>query len=208
MKYPDDFTNKIICGDCLEVMKEMPDECVDLILTDPPYPETGHFKNVDLSHLGKELFRIAKKNCFLVSDFFRQNLPFYLEIYKPFLYFDLLSAFVVNSMANCFFGMDRFIPSLVFKKGEPKLKKKWSNVIQVTRSISDGRKYHPTEKYLNYYAFIIRMLTNENDVVFDSFLGSGTTAEACKLNKRNFIGIEINPEYCKIAEERLAQGVL
>jgi site-specific DNA-methyltransferase (adenine-specific) len=37
MKYPNDFVNKIICGDCLEVMKEIPDKSIDLVLTDPPY---------------------------------------------------------------------------------------------------------------------------------------------------------------------------
>lgn len=37
MKYPEDFINKIIQGDCLEVMKQMPDKCVDLVVTDPPY---------------------------------------------------------------------------------------------------------------------------------------------------------------------------
>ena len=37
MTYPDDFINKVLCGDCLEVMKQLPDKCVDLVLTDPPY---------------------------------------------------------------------------------------------------------------------------------------------------------------------------
>jgi len=37
MKWPDDFVNKIICGDCVEVMKEMPDECIDMAITSPPY---------------------------------------------------------------------------------------------------------------------------------------------------------------------------
>jgi len=37
MRYPDDFINKVICGDCLEVMKEIPNECMDLVVTSPPY---------------------------------------------------------------------------------------------------------------------------------------------------------------------------
>ena len=53
-----------------------------------------------------------------------------------------------------------------------------------------------------------KMDKSNTSIILDPFLGSGTTAEACKLLKRNFIGIEINPDYCKIAEERLAQGVL
>jgi site-specific DNA-methyltransferase (adenine-specific) len=47
-----------------------------------------------------------------------------------------------------------------------------------------------------------------NEIVLDPFMGSGTTARACMNLKRNFIGIENKPDYCKIAEERLAQGVL
>jgi len=50
--------------------------------------------------------------------------------------------------------------------------------------------------------------SNEGDIVLDPFSGSGTTAKMAKLMGRNFIGIEVNPEYCEIAEERLRQGVL
>lgn len=49
---------------------------------------------------------------------------------------------------------------------------------------------------------------NEGDTVLDPFSGSGTTAKMAKLMGRQFIGIEVNPEYCEIAEERLRQGVL
>ena len=45
MKYPDDYMNKIICGDCLEIMKGMPDKCVDLVLTDIPYNEVNRESN-------------------------------------------------------------------------------------------------------------------------------------------------------------------
>jgi len=50
--------------------------------------------------------------------------------------------------------------------------------------------------------------SNEGDIVLDPFSGSGTTAKMAKLMGRQFIGIEINPEYCEIAAERLRQGVL
>jgi site-specific DNA-methyltransferase (adenine-specific) len=50
--------------------------------------------------------------------------------------------------------------------------------------------------------------SNKQDIVLDIFVGSGTTAKMCKQMQRNFIGFEINPEYCKIAEKRLAQQTL
>jgi DNA modification methylase len=50
--------------------------------------------------------------------------------------------------------------------------------------------------------------TDIGDLVLDPFLGSGTVSEVARKIKRSFIGIEINPEYCEVAEERLAQGVL
>jgi len=51
--------------------------------------------------------------------------------------------------------------------------------------------------------YVVRYFSQENQIILDPFLGSGTTAVACKKLNRRFIGIEINPEYCKIAEERL-----
>jgi DNA modification methylase len=49
----------------------------------------------------------------------------------------------------------------------------------------------------------IEISSNEGDLVLDPFMGSGTTAVACKMLKRNFIGFEINPLYCEIANQRL-----
>jgi len=67
---------------------------------------------------------------------------------------------------------------------------------------------HPTVKPIALFEWLIKLVTREGQIVLDPFLGSGTTAEACKPLYRDFIGIEKNPDYCKIAEERLAQGVL
>jgi len=67
---------------------------------------------------------------------------------------------------------------------------------------------HITPKPIPLIKNILRHSSNEKYVVLDPFLGSGTTAVACKMLKRNFIGIEISPEYCKIANERLRQNNL
>lgn len=62
---------------------------------------------------------------------------------------------------------------------------------------------HPTVKPLDLMSYLMILGSRENDLVLDPFIGSGTTAIACRILNRNFIGFEINPEYCKIAETRL-----
>lgn len=67
---------------------------------------------------------------------------------------------------------------------------------------------HPTQKPKELIAQFIRASSKTGDIIFDPFMGSGTTAVAAQSLKRNFIGIEISPEYCKIAEQRLRQQIL
>ena len=69
-------------------------------------------------------------------------------------------------------------------------------------------EFHPTQKPLDVISKMILNSSDEGDIVFDPFLGSGTTAVAAKQLKRNFIGVEISPEYCEIARQRLRQEVL
>lgn len=67
------------------------------------------------------------------------------------------------------------------------------------------KRYHPTQKNLELMKEIVAIHTNENDIVFDPFAGSGSTGVACKLLNRNFIGCEIDKNYAKIIEERIRQ---
>jgi site-specific DNA-methyltransferase (adenine-specific) len=62
---------------------------------------------------------------------------------------------------------------------------------------------HPTQKPVALFEYLIKTYTNEGDLVLDNCIGSGTTAIACINTKRNFIGIELLEEYCKIANERI-----
>jgi len=62
---------------------------------------------------------------------------------------------------------------------------------------------HPTVKSLKVIRYLVNQFSKENDLVLDCFMGSGTTAVACKELNRNFVGFEINPEYVKIANQRL-----
>jgi len=113
-----------------------------------------------------------------------------------------------------------------FHKGKPydhkepnKISTNYGN-FKLTRRISNGDYYpktiihfanaksgttHPTQKPVALFEYLIKTYTNEGDLVVDNCIGSGTTAIACINTKRNFIGIELSPEYCKIANERLSK---
>lgn len=62
---------------------------------------------------------------------------------------------------------------------------------------------HPTQKPIALFEYLIKTYSNKGDMVLDNCMGSGTTAIACKRLNRHYIGFEINPEYCKVAEKRL-----
>lgn len=68
------------------------------------------------------------------------------------------------------------------------------------------QKYHPTQKPVELLKYLIKTYTNENDWVLDNCMGSGSTGVACKQLNRNFIGIELEEKYFKIAQDRIEKG--
>jgi site-specific DNA-methyltransferase (adenine-specific) len=65
------------------------------------------------------------------------------------------------------------------------------------------RPLHPTQKPVALMEYLIKTYTNENDLVLDNCMGSGTTGVACKNLNRNFIGIELDKDYFEIAKQRI-----
>lgn len=74
---------------------------------------------------------------------------------------------------------------------------------QILEFNNDGKTYHPTQKPIALMEYLIKTYTNEKDIVLDFAMGSGTTGVACKNTNRNFVGIELNEEYFKIAQKRI-----
>jgi site-specific DNA-methyltransferase (adenine-specific) len=194
MKYPDDFMNKIICADCLDVMRQMPDKCVDLVLTDPPYGIGISSNPVRQKHekmnwddtppskeYFKELFRVSKNQIIWGGNYF--DLP----SSQGFIIWDKVQP-ENFSLAMCEYAYSSIkSPAKMYRYSV----------------LTERNKQHPTQKPLALFKWIVNKYTKESDIVFDAFIGSGTTAVACKELGRTFIGIEKEPKYCKIAEERL-----
>jgi DNA modification methylase len=213
VKWPDDFIDRVICGDCLEVMKKIPDQSIDTIITDPPYG-FGRFAGDDKKSFMQiihgafiEIKRILKnggwafvcsgtgelKNLFEAIPLNYQRL---LWIYKP---------------ADCTFPYRGWLLTseaiALFSNGSPSVLAarigNYMHDVYIHKAVGqEGVDGHPTVKPL----WIIKDLCSRTmGIILDPFLGSGTTAVAAKSLGRHFIGIEINPDYCKIAENRLVQ---
>lgn len=229
MKYPDDYINKIICGDCLEVMKGIPDKSVDLVLTDPPY--NFQSKGGGLFKKRGNLDRIEKsfgtdftpQDLLKLCEFKTKNMHGYFycskEIVRNYLNwaqdkkygFNILTWHKKNPIP-C--NNNNFLPDTeycIFIRGKNTNFNNGLNFDLYRKyylSSLEKHLIHPTPKPINLIMRHILISTKKNDVVLDPFLGIGTTAIACKQLGRRYIGIEISPKYCEIAENRLAQDYL
>jgi len=206
MKYPDDYINKVIQGDCLEVMKQMPDKCVDLVLTDPPYGVSIHKQqlgkwagsrldkgewdlNIPSEEYFTEIFRVSKKQIFWGGNYFP------LRPSRAFLVWDKGAGFKGRDFAECELAWCSEDMNARIFLHDPLARGDYKN------------KHHPTTKPVELMKWCLTFFP-EAQTVLDPFLGSGTTALACKQLNRNFIGIELSEKYCTIANERLAQDLL
>ena len=235
--------NKIICGDCLEVMKGIPDKSIDLVLTDPPYginyrsnmrrDKFDFIKNDNnldwLPDWVKETYRILKQNtslyCFTRWDVyptFYQCISEYFNIKNCIIIKRLKRSFGGDLKSSFSYSYDMIIYANKGKKCFEKTKYRLANnhsrhgekpykgyIFRYEDLIIDcpasERKdiQHPTQKTIDINKFFISLSSKENDIVLDPFLGSGTTAVACRELNRRYIGIEISEKYCEIARRRI-----
>ena len=198
--------------DCLEGMKQMEDNSVDLIVTDPPYginadkgvggfgSSSGTAKsyedNWDNKTPSKEVFneilRIGKKIIIFGGNFFTDKLP----VGTHWIVWDKVGNIKFkNPFSDC---------ELAWTNSEKVSTKKYI-VIQQGFVSEERKRMHPTQKPVKLFRNIIKDYSEQGDLILDPFIGSGTTAVACKQLGRNFIGFEISKEYCDIANKRLSQ---
>ena len=196
MKKIEDIINKVHCADCLEFMKDIPDKSVDLILTDPPYGINKGGEEWDKEYpmgFEKECLRVAKTTAIMCGQW---AIPKCLEEVGE-NYLGIIALRNRNGMTFSPLGFGNWIPVIIAGK-RPK-----SGQDLLSFTVHGDKPDHPSPKPLDAVAKLVSRLSEQNQIILDPFLGSGTTAVAAKRLNRNFIGIEISPEYCKIANERL-----
>lgn len=238
INFPEDFIDKFICGDAVEVMKKIPDGAVDLVVTSPPYNlknstgngmkngRGGKWSNAALisgySHhddnMPHEIYVEWQRAC--LSEMLRiipdDGAIFYNHKWRVQAGLlqdrqDIVSGFPVRQIiiwkrkGGINFNPGYFLPTyeviyLIAKKNF-KLAKKANAYGDVWEFGQESKNKHPApfpEELID------RIISSTNaEVILDPFMGSGTTAVVAKRLGRKFIGIDISPEYCKMAEERL-----
>jgi len=193
--------NQIWLGDCFDFMKLMPDKCVDLVLTSPPFKEEdwGQEKYWELYDIVfNEVIRVASKAVIIIHSATKINTL--IQKYPP-------KRLMIWNKGFSQYAF-RFNPILIYQiSDEYKVNKSIWNDCLTFQAVQGKNKFHIFEDPIELYQTIIKMF-KECEIVIDPFLGSGTTAVASKQLGRRFIGIEINEKYCKIAENRLRQESL
>lgn len=185
-------------GDFREVLKDIKE--VDAIITDPPYPKEYLPLWEDLGKFAREKL---KEGGYLVAYTGQYHLPEVLTILSKYL--DYVWTFCLyhegqTQIVNGINVMCRWKPVLIFQKGKTKFTKTIQDYVVSEQREKDG---HDWQQSMSGIKKFIELFTDVNDIVCDPFVGSGTTAEACKQLKRKFVGAEIDEETYKIAIGRV-----
>ena len=236
--------NEVHHGDCLEIMKNIPDGSVDMILCDLPYGTTQCKWDtiIPLEFLWEEYRRVAKRNAPMVFtaaqpftsvlissnlkefkynwDWEKSKATGYLNAKKmPMRAHEDVCVFyrkppVYNPQmweSTPYNKGSAHRPTEVYGKQKEVLVKndtglRYPRTVQYFKTAeSEGKVYHPTQKPISLFKYLIETYTEEGDIVLDSCLGAGTTALAALNCNRGFIGIELDQEYVNISKERIKE---
>ena len=214
-------TNRIYNEDCLEGMKSIPEKSVNITLTDIPYgvvnresnglrnldKENADVFNIDMDELLSEIHRVTEGQIiiFCAKEQFS-------EIYKFFankkgttrsIIWQKTNPSPMNGQHVYLSGVEH---AVWFKpRGRKVFNAHCKNTVF---TYSNGsRKIHPTQKHIELFKELITDNSNEKEVVFDPFMGSGTTAVAAIDTGRNYLGFELDEEYHKLSEHRIADHI-
>ena len=210
-----DAMNRVIHGDCAEVLKSIADNSVDLVLTDPPYlvryrPRSGlTVQNEDGRDAAKvlaafpEVYRVMKADTLCVSFYGWTFVDEFMRAWKA-AGFTPVDHIVWRKQ---YAASRRFLKrtheaAYVLAKGRPSTPSEPIDDVQPWEYT--GNIFHPTEKAVSILKPLVEAFTSPGDVVLDPFAGSGSTAVAAALAGRRYLAIEMEEKYVRHAKHRLA----
>lgn len=236
--YPEDFINKIICGDAVEIMKLIPDGSIDLVVTSPPYNLKNSTGNGMKDGRGGKWANAALQNgyshhddCMPHEDYVKWQRECLNEMMRIIpengaIFYnhkwrvqdgllqdrqDIVNGFPVRQIiiwrrkGGLNFNSGYFLPTYeviyLIAKPEFKLVSKANAYGDVWEFTQEMKNEHPAAFPVSLIDRIIS--STDAKTILDPFMGSGTTAISAINFNREYIGIDISPEYCKMAIERI-----
>jgi len=196
--------SKVILGDCFEVIKNFPDNSIDLIFTDPPYLK----KYLPLyKRMAEEFPRIMKDGASLVTIVGHYAIPYVLEVFKNKLKYRWILCLnqFDGKHARMAMGIEvMWKPMLWFvKRAYPHGRGFLRDGIKITGTAGQTKHHHKWEQDISWCEYYVKRLCPENGVVLDPFCGSGTVGVACQKLGRRFILIDNDEKAIKTTRQRL-----
>lgn len=213
----------LILGDCIEKLKDVPTGSVDAVITDPPYflglthnGKKGEFGDLTIAkpfwnEFYREMKRVLKPDtgCFYQFCDWRGYAFFYPLIEREIGIKNCIVWDKASGPGNFYTYSHEFI---LFNTNDNKwrCKQKGSTGVLKIAGFSggaratNGEKVHPTQKPVEIVERLLLDSTNENDLILDPFMGSGTTGVVALRNNRRFIGMELSEKYFEIAVKRIS----
>lgn len=216
--------NQIICGDAVTELQKIPNESVDLIVTDPPYGISRelnckgkrlgttaklNFNFGEWDTFNKDWFEIAltKTKGWMMTFCAKKDVGFFIDGLgkKGFIAIDVLvwqkpDPIPLNAKSRFLNAWEAIV---IGKKPGAIWNSNYEHNIIKFQAPKGKSRIHPTQKPVELIKKLINLTTNDGDIVLDPFMGSGTTAVACLESKRNYIGFEISKEYWKQSLNRI-----
>ena len=211
---------KLLQGDCMELMNNIPNESIDLVLTDIPYnvvnrednglrkldKENADILTFDLQEFLEQIYNktkstiiifCGKEQVSLIHSFFNEKQKKGKGTVRQLIW-EKTNPSPMNGQHIYLSGVEN---AIWFKKRGGTFNAHCKNTVfkyPIGRS-----KLHPTEKNHLLLQELILDNSNENDLILDPCMGSGSTGVVALQNNRNFLGIELNQNYFEIAKNRL-----
>ena len=221
--------------DCLEGMKQIPDNSIDLAVTDPPY-NTGmqgnnskqwlsHFFNDKFSpeiykklaeDVSSELFRVLKQDKAIYIFINWKSLSVWIEslekagfkVKNVIIWDKVVHGLNYQNYAYTYEMIIFAVKGRFFPHNKNGIDEFYRDIWHIRRNLnneSEKIEHHETQKAIEVVKLPLKHASKPGDIILDPFMGSGTTAIVCKMLDRHFIGFETIKEYCDIANNRLEE---
>ena len=212
----DQYLDKILNDDCMNILRQLPDKSVDMVVTDPPYGEVNRESN-GLRNLDKgnadivefdfdawlaEIIRVCRGSWYIWCGYEQLG-----KIYTAFKENKISPRCIIWEKTNLspmngeYIWLSGIEPCAYGKRSGATYNGFCQNT--VLRADTERTMIHPTQKPVDLFAKLVRTSSNPGDIVLDTFSGSGTTAVVCHRLKRHFICVEKDKGFCEKSQQRL-----